>query len=124
AGTSIHSRLLAHQPDPQTQVRFLECFGVGEQERLQEPLAKARQWLQVGRFELALADYREALERQPYNWVLLNEIAMFLIFNFRDLKLGIDLAKLALAQNPTCSAELWNTLGDGLFEFGRLAEAR
>lgn len=26
--------------------------------------------------------------------------------------------------DPTCSAELWNTLGDGLFEFGRYAEAR
>jgi tetratricopeptide (TPR) repeat protein len=26
--------------------------------------------------------------------------------------------------NPTCSSELWNTLGDGLFEYGRYAEAR
>jgi tetratricopeptide (TPR) repeat protein len=31
---------------------------------------------------------------------------------------------MALALNPTCSAELWNTLGDGLFEFGRTEEAR
>ena len=34
------------------------------------------------------------------------------------------MAKLALAQNPTCSADLWSTLGDGLYEFGRTAEAR
>lgn len=34
------------------------------------------------------------------------------------------MAKVALALNPTCSAELWNTLGDGLYEFGRIAEAR
>ncbi len=34
------------------------------------------------------------------------------------------MAKLALSLNPTCSADLWSTLGDGLFEFGRTAEAR
>jgi Flp pilus assembly protein TadD len=56
--------------------------------------------------------------------VLLNEIAMFLIFSLRDVKAGIDLARVALELNPSCSAELWNTLGDGLFEYGRLAEAR
>ena len=29
-----------------------------------------------------------------------------------------------MSLNPTCSAELWNTLGDGLYEWGRTAEAR
>src|SRR5262249_9437146 len=75
-------------------------------------------------FELASSYYNEALKRQPRNWVLLNEISMFLTFSMRDPKGGIDMAKLALALNPTCSAELWNTLGDGLYEFGRTAEAR
>jgi tetratricopeptide (TPR) repeat protein len=56
--------------------------------------------------------------------VLLNEISMFLTFSLRDPKAGIDEAKAALSLNPTCSAELWNTLGDGLFAAGRLEEAR
>ena len=77
-----------------------------------------------GRFELAATFYHEAMKRQPGNWVLLNEISTFLTFSMRDPKAGIDMAKLALALNPTCSAELWNTLGDGLYEFGRTAEAR
>ena len=34
------------------------------------------------------------------------------------------MAKAALSLNPTCSAELWNTLGDGLYEWGRTEEAR
>jgi tetratricopeptide (TPR) repeat protein len=51
-------------------------------------------------------------------------VAQFLIFSLRDVKAGIDLAKVALALNPTCSSELWNILGDGLFEYGRYAEAR
>ena len=56
--------------------------------------------------------------------MLLSEVAQFLIFSLRDVKAGIDLAKVALSLNPTCSAELWNVLGDGLFEYGRYAEAR
>ena len=56
--------------------------------------------------------------------MLLNEVSLFLTFSLRDVKAGIDMAKVALGLNPTCSAELWNTLGDGLYEYGRLAEAR
>ena len=33
-------------------------------------------------------------------------------------------SQVALSLNPTCSAELWNALGDALYEFGRTAEAR
>jgi tetratricopeptide (TPR) repeat protein len=68
--------------------------------------------------------YHQALERQPHNWVLLNEISMFLTFTLNDPKAGIDEAKQALLLNPTCSAELWSTLGDGLYAFGRTEEAR
>lgn len=121
---SIHSRLLGQQLSWNTRRSFGERFGKVWHDQLHEPTVKARQWQQVGRFELAASDYQAALQRQPYNWVLLSEIASFLIFALRDLKAGIDMAKLALQLNPTCSAELWNTLGDGLFEFGRLAEAR
>jgi tetratricopeptide (TPR) repeat protein len=121
---SIHSRLLGHQLGGQTRLRFQEVFGQVAAEQLQEPLGKARECLRVGRFELASTYYREALARQPWNWVLLSEVAQFLIFSLRDVKAGIELAKLALALNPTCSAELWNTLGDGLFEARRYAEAR
>lgn len=119
----IHSRLLSKKAGSKTVTIFYEHFGTAAQDRLQEPLQKARACVKVGRFELAAGFYNEALERQPRNWVLLNEISMFLTFSMRDSKAGIDMAKLALALNPTCSAELWNTLGDGLYEFGRTAEA-
>ena len=61
----------------------------------------ARACAKVGRFELAATYYHQALERQPGNWVLLNEISLFLTFSLRDLKAGIDMAKMALALNPT-----------------------
>src|SRR5262249_39882478 len=116
----IHARLLGHRPHADTVVSFYESFGKAARDKRDEPVQKARECIKYGRFELAADLYRQGLERQPYNWVLLNEVALFLIYSLRDLKAGIDLAKLALAQNPTCSSELWNTLGDGLYEFGRI----
>jgi tetratricopeptide (TPR) repeat protein len=121
---SIHSRLLGHKLSYKTRVRFQERFSQVAAEQLQEPIAKARECIRVGRFELASSYYQQALDSQPGNWVLLSEVAQFLIFSLRDVKAGIDLAKVALGLNPTCSSELWNVLGDGLFEWGRYAEAR
>src|SRR5262249_42997883 len=120
---SIHSRLLGHAPALETRTRFLERFGKPAQDWRQEPVQKARESRAVGRLEAEATHYREALRRQPGSWVLLNEVSMFLIFTLRDVKAGIDLAKLALGLNPTCSAEVWNTLGDGLYEWGRDEEA-
>jgi tetratricopeptide (TPR) repeat protein len=120
----IHSRLLGQRLGLAASTRFSELFSDAAHAQLQEPVERARACRQAGRFELAATHYQEALRQQPGNWVLLNEVSLFLIFSLRDIKAGIDLAKLALALNPTCSAELWSTLGDGLYEFGRTAEAR
>jgi tetratricopeptide (TPR) repeat protein len=121
----IHSRLLGRDPSTKAYLRFQELFSQSAQEKLQEAVMRARGWYKVGRFEMAADSYRKALQEQPGNWVLLNEVSMFLTFSMRDPKAGMDMAKIALSLNPTCSAELWNTLGDALYEFGnRYPEAR
>ncbi len=61
---------------------------------------------------------------QPNNWVLLCEVSQFLTFQLHDLEMAAGMAKDALRHNPTCSAELWNALGDALFAWGRTEEAR
>jgi tetratricopeptide (TPR) repeat protein len=121
---AIHTRLLADGLDPQVVSCFGDRFGKAAFEWIEEPLQRARQCMQVGRTDAARTQYGLALERQPWNWMIINEIALFLIFSLRNPRAGIDMAKLALALNPNCSSELWNTLGDGLFAFGRLSEAR
>src|SRR5438132_13918537 len=80
----IHSRLLGRRLGADTQTRFLERFSSAAQDRFQEPINQARNCAKAGRFELASAFYNEALQRQPRNWVLLNEISMFLTFSMRD----------------------------------------
>jgi tetratricopeptide (TPR) repeat protein len=123
-GRGIHSRLLGPDLPGDVVLRFHERFDDVAYQRQQEPIQKARACARAGRFELAAGFYREALHLQPRNWVLLNEVSLFLTFSLRDPKAGADLAKVALGLNPTCSAELWSTLGDALYESGRTAEAR
>jgi tetratricopeptide (TPR) repeat protein len=120
----IQTRLLAHEVPQPTLVCFHEQFKTRAYEWLDEPAEKARECVKTGRFEMAATFYRQAMERQPKNWVLLNEVSGFLTHYLRDPKAGIDMAKLALALNPSCSSQVWSTLGDGLYDFGRLAEAR
>ncbi len=104
-------------------VRFSEMFSKAAFEKLEDPIKKARACVQYGRFELAASYYQDALKLQPRNWVLMNEIGSFWTYQMRDPKSALDMCKLALTLNPTCSAELWNTLGDALYEFGRTGEA-
>jgi tetratricopeptide (TPR) repeat protein len=123
-GRGIHARLLGARIDVEVAHDFMQRFGDEAYKRLQEPIQKARACARAGRFELAGGFYRDALHLQPRNWVLLCEVSQFLTFQMRDPKAGADMAKVALRLNPTCSAELWNALGDALYEFGRTVEAR
>lgn len=121
---SVHSRLLGRRVGHAARLAFQECFGEARRARLAAPAAEARRWAAAGRSELAASSYREAVARQPGNWALLGEVSNFLTFSLRDPRAGVGVARLALALNPSCSAELWNTLGDGLFEWGRTEEAK
>jgi tetratricopeptide (TPR) repeat protein len=123
-GRGIETRLLSHRPANETVVAFHERFQPARFQHLDEPVQKARACLKAGRFEMAANFYKEALKRQPRNWYLMGEIASFLTFQMRDLKAAIDMAKVALELNPSCSADLWNILGDALYEFGRTAEGK
>src|SRR5207302_6302689 len=78
---SIHSRLLTRKLSYNTGLRFQERFSQAAAEYLQEPIARARQCLQVGRFELASSYYQQALSRQPGTLVVLKGVAQCLIFS-------------------------------------------
>jgi tetratricopeptide (TPR) repeat protein len=121
---SIHARLLGRELPAGVVARFRELFGKAATEQVQGPARLARALAGAGRVEAAATAYRQALERQPCNWLLLGEVARFVTFALHSPASGVALARQALALNPACSADLWNTLGDGLFALGRLEEAR
>jgi tetratricopeptide (TPR) repeat protein len=103
---------------------FAERFGKAAWEWRQEPWTAARTNLQHGRPEAALSSYYEAIERQPGNWILLNETAWYLTHLLGKPALNLAMARAAVALNPACSAELYNTLGDASYALGKMAEAK
>ncbi|MDB5307993.1 MAG: hypothetical protein JWO38_2195 [Gemmataceae bacterium] len=122
AGTRAY--LLGHQLGPETVGCFQDRLGKAGRDWLREPEERARQHARQEHFEEALAAYRQALERQPYNWALMEEVAHFLTVDLRDAAAGAEMARAALACNPSCSANLWNTLGESLLAVGQREEAR
>jgi tetratricopeptide (TPR) repeat protein len=119
----IYSRMIGISLNSAVVERFQSVFGKSQFEWKREPANAANAGIQDGRFEAAAVAYREALQRQPYNWLLMSQAAKFLMFTLKDAQAGLQLARAALPLNP-CSSELWNTLGDGLFLLERIDEAR
>ena len=76
-----------------------------------------------GRHETAAAAYGTALERQPYNWLLMSEVSKFLTHTLKDPQGGLEMAEAGLSLNPACSSDLWNDRGESLFQLDRIDEA-
>jgi tetratricopeptide (TPR) repeat protein len=120
----IFSRLLGRNLPQLALERFGHRFGKAAHQWREEPLNLARTYAQHGRFEAASSYYRKALERQPRNWLLIREVALFLTFTMHNPTTGLELARLGVALNPTCSPDLWNAYGDCLFALNRVEESR
>lgn len=119
----IHPRLLTRASIPETRRAFRAIFDWGSQQVQQEPQEQARKHIEAGRLEAAKRAYEDALARRPRDWVLLGEIAEFLIRQIGDYRAGLDLASAALAVNPWYSVWLWNVYGDALYSLERFNEA-
>ncbi len=98
----IHSRLLGHKLHRETRGCFQDRFGKPAYDRRQEPLEKAPQCVQVGRFEMAAGLYNQALKEQPNNWVLLNGGIKGTRFVFRGIKEGQRTLGLSSSQESSC----------------------
>lgn len=118
----IFARLLGRNIAAATADRFRMRFSKTVADRGRQSVEAARTHLKEGRYQAALSAYSEVLKRQPHCWVLMAEIARFLITTLHDYSAGLEMAKAGLAMNPI-SPDLWNTLGDSLFYLNRTAEA-
>ncbi len=120
----IFSRLLGHDLHTDLTTAFIERFSKPAWDRLDQPVQKAKTLAGQGRVELATSSFRTALEMQPWNWLLLCEVANFLTFGMQEPQSGLELARAGLELNPACSAELWNAYGAAAFALGRVDHAR
>lgn len=118
----IYSRMLCRSAGEETRRVFRNRFSRAAYDWANQPLDAARTHLKEGRLEAALCAYRDAVSRQPGNWVLLTEVARFVSAALHEHEPGLDLVRRALALNPA-SGETWNTLGDVLICLERVPEA-
>jgi tetratricopeptide (TPR) repeat protein len=121
---NIHSRLLGRAVAGNVVQHFQDLFSKANFEGIRAPHGVARGLVNAQRFESAVTAYREALLRQPYNWMLVDEVARLLAYNLGEFSAGLEMARAALRLNPACSSRLWDTAGNCLFCLSRVDEAR
>jgi tetratricopeptide (TPR) repeat protein len=119
----IHTRLLCRDDLPRTRAALANRYSDTSREHFEAPAAEARRHVAAGRLNEALESYRTALTRNPGNWCLIGECAEFVTLQIRDYQAGLELTRAALELNASCSAWLWNVLGDGLFCLERFDQA-
>jgi tetratricopeptide (TPR) repeat protein len=120
----IYSRLLGHDLHPEVVATFRRCFDGPAAAELERPSQAARSLAGQGRYEGAATAYRVALERTPWDWLVVLEASNFLTFGLRDARAGAELAHAGLELNPCCSPDLWNAYGDALYSLGQIDRAR
>jgi tetratricopeptide (TPR) repeat protein len=120
----IYFRLLGHDLHPDVIATFRKCFDGTAAAELEGPAQAAGALAGQGRYEAAATAYRVALERAPWDWLVILEATNFLTFGLRDARAGAELARAGLDLNPCCSPELWNAYGDALFSLGQVNRAR
>ncbi len=119
----ICARLLAREVVPGDIEAFHGCFGKAPYLSAHAAFERARAAVAEGGHEAGLRAYTEALDCQPRNWLLVGEVAEFLMGVIGDYDTGLEMTRRGLALNPI-SPTLWNILGGGLLHLGRSDEAR
>ena len=120
---SIRARLISKTELPATEAAFHEAYATGPLNELYRLTSAAAQAQKSGDIVTASARFAEAHRRFPESWHLLAEAARHATFYARNPQLGLELAARARALNPTASAQVYNELGDALYELGRAEEA-
>lgn len=108
----IHSRMMGKNLPERVQQYYAKTYGKAAYDDGKKHIAEARLLQEGGRIEQALVAYEKALKKQPYNWVLADEVARFLMTKFDDYEAAMQMSQHGLTLNPSCSASLWNNLGD------------
>ncbi|HBY58871.1 MAG TPA: hypothetical protein DEH78_03560 [Solibacterales bacterium] len=119
----VHSRLIHRAAPPECRRVFLERFSGAAIQRSTAHQEQASAMALSGNRSQALASFQIALERNPRNWLLIGEAAVFAREQLRDAPLAIELARKALDLNPWYSPWLWNLLGESFAGAGRHPEA-
>ena len=119
---SIKNRLVSRADLPQTREAFGQRFSPHAFEALEVAINQAR--TQADRPAEAMDTYRQALQVERDNWMLLGEAGEAALRRARQPELAHMLLTEALRINPWYAGGTWNSLGDLYWGQGRIDDAR
>lgn len=120
---AIRARLISKSELPATEAAFQRAYSTRALNELYRLTSAAAAAQSKGDMVTASARFAEAHRKFPESWHVLTEAARHATFHARNPQLGLELAARARAINPTASAQIYNELGDSLYELGRAEEA-
>jgi len=97
-------------------------FGEVRQRALRLPVDAAREMLRANAFHAARRLYSKAMELQPQNWALAEEVAELLLMASKDFADAKALAEFGLSLNPFAPG-LHRIIAEASFEMGDLSGA-
>ena len=119
----LYSRVLYNGPQADLFDEVDLLFGEVRQRALRLPIEAAREMLRANAFQAARRLYTKAMQLQPRNWALAEEIATHLLMPAENYDDALALADFALTLNPLAPA-LHRIRADALLQLGRMAEAQ
>jgi tetratricopeptide (TPR) repeat protein len=120
---ALQARCFARGGVPAEVIQLFETVYSREAaERRNVPLRAAEENAREQRYEAARAKFAEACRLEPYNWLLLEFVGLFLANTLHEHESALEVTRRALLLNHL-APELWNLLGDCHFNLGDMAEA-
>ncbi|WP_299723896.1 SAM-dependent methyltransferase [uncultured Tateyamaria sp.] len=121
-GPSVHTRMIATPECPDLSEKVDLIYGNIRDRAFNLPIETAREFLRARLFEKARKLYAKALEFQPRNWALLEEVAGYLLVANEEYSNAMTLVEQGLDINPFAPG-LWRTKAEALMGLDRLQDA-
>lgn len=119
----LYTRVFQNAPAVDLREEVSDLYGALRYQALTAPVEAARE-LMRGRLYGSCRDlYVTALEQQPYNWALIQEIALTFLMMTEEHEEALSLAEMGLALNPL-SPDLWRAKADAALALGQVEDAQ
>ena len=119
----LYTRLLGANVPRKVSEAFAASFDCEKDRVLEEMRAERDRCAQNGFSEAAASLYEQLLFAEPWNWIEVAGAGRFMTLCCADASRGLALIQAALRLNPSCSADLWNELGESLVMLQRPNDA-
>ncbi len=119
----LYTRVFQRSPAVDLTDLVADLYGALRYRALTAPVEAARELMRGRLYESSRKLYATALEAQPHNWALMQEIALTFFLMTEEHDEALELAEMGLALNPL-SPDLWRVKAEANLALDRIEEAQ